>query len=443
MKRYFSFLLIATMLLGLLAACGGESATSTPASTDNTSSNTTATEAPAAATEEPAAATEEPAAATEEPAAATEEPTTGATTGGATGDITLWHAYSTGGGEDAALTALIEQAKKDNPDATINVLQVPFSDIFSKFENEVSAGGGPDLLLAPNDSLGNQARKGLLMPLDDLLAGKLDNIGETAVNGMKVDGVLYGVPESYKAVALYYNKSTVDKVPTTTDELLQAVKDGKTLVINQNIYHNYGFLQAFGGKLFDADNKCAATTGGPEMIKYLQDLKAAGATFVTDGGQGDALFREGKADMIINGPWVLADFEAALGDKLGVAPMPAGPGGPAGPLTGVDGFYVNANSQNPEGAVALALYLTNEQSQQMFTDKAGHVPTNTTVTSSDPNVAGFAEAASTGVPRPQSAELDNFWTPFGDAVTKAVEGGEDATAVITEACQTMDTANNK
>ena len=418
MKRVLSLLLITILMVGMLAACG-----------DSTAENQA---------EETAETLVE---ATE---AAVEEPATGAETavGSVTGDVTLWHAYSTGGGEDAALTTLIEKAKTDNPDATISVLQVPFDDVFNKFESEVAAGEGPDLLLAPNDSLGNLARKELLLNLDPYLEGKLGNIGTTGVEGMKVDGVLYGVPESYKAVALYYNKETVETPPATTDELMQAVQDGKKIVINQNIYHNYGFLQAFGGELFDDGGKCAALEGGTAMIQYLQDLKAAGAVFVTDGEQGNALFREGNADMIINGPWVLADFEAALGDKLGVAPMPAGPAGPAGPLTGVDGFYVNPNSENPEGAVALALYLTNTESQTLYTEEAGHVPTDTTVAISNQNVQGFAEASSTGVPRPQVPQLDNFWTPFGDAVTKGIEGGEDAQAVIEEACATMDAANN-
>ncbi|HEY1014095.1 MAG TPA: extracellular solute-binding protein, partial [Herpetosiphonaceae bacterium] len=309
--------------------------------------------------------------------------------------------------------------------------------------SEVSAGGGPDMFLAPNDSLGDQVRKNLLLPLDDKLAGKLTNISPTAVEGMKVDGKLYAVPESFKAVALYYNTEKVTAPPATTDDLLTAVKGGQTLVINQGIYHNFGFIQSFGGKLFDANNKCAAATGGPEALQYLLDLKGAGATFVTDGGQQDTLFKEGTAFMTVNGPWALGDYRKALGDKLGVAPMPAGPGGKSGPLTGVDGFYVNVNSANPDGAVALALFLTSTDSQTLYTEKAGHVPADITVKIADKNVQGFADASSTGVPRPQSKELSNFWAPFGDALTKSMEGAASPKDAIAEACGLMDTANGK
>lgn len=437
MKRILSFLLVSIMMVGLLAACGGE--------TTPTTAPTTAAE-PTAAPTTAAEATVEPTAAATTEATAAPEATTAPATGGdmmtATGDITLWHAYSTGGAEDATLTELIEKAKAAFPDANITVLQVPFDQVFSKFENDVAAAGGPDLLLAPNDSLGDLARKNLLADLDAYKAN-LTNIAPAGVAGMSVDGKLYGIPESFKAVALYYNKSTVATPPATTDELLQMVKDGKKLVLNQSAYHNFGFFQAFGASLFTADKSCGLVDGGGDALKYLQDLKAAGATFSTDGAQADALFREGQADMIINGPWVLADYQAALSDKLGVAAMPAGPKGPAGPLTGVDGFYVNINSQNVEGAVALAMYLTNTESQKIYTEKAGHVPADVNVVPTDALVLGFSQAAATGYARPQDQELNNFWTPVGDAVTKALDGGEDATKAITDACAAMDTANGK
>lgn len=432
MKRMFSFLILSIMLLGMLAACGTTATTPAPA--------TGATTAPAAgaATTAPAGATTAPAGATPAMPVATPAMPAG------NAEVTLWHAYGTGSSEEEALTELIANAQKAMPQAKITVLQIPFDSIYSKFENEVSAGGGPDMFLAPNDSLGSQVRKNLLLPLDDKLSGKLTNISPTAIEGMKVDGKLYAVPESLKAVALYYNTATVSTPPATTDELLAAVKGGKKLVLNQSIYHNFGFLQSFGGKLFDANNKCAAASGGAEALQFLKDLKAAGATFSTDGGQADSLFKEGKADMIINGPWALGDYRKALGaEKLGVAAVPAGPKGKGGPLTGVDGFYVNINSKNPDAAVALALFLTSPESQSVYTEKAGHVPANTTVKITDKNVQGFADASATGVPRPQTKELDSFWEPFGNAVTKVMEGVSEPAAAITEACTAMDAANAK
>src|SRR4030067_553755 len=135
---------------------------------------------------------------------------------GPSGEVTLWHAYQTGSAEESTLAELIANAQAAFPDLTINVLQIPFSEIFDKYQTEVAAGGGPDMFVAPNDDLGNWARGGLVLELDTYRAGKLDKTSTVGVEGMTVDGKLYGVPESAKAVALYYNTSLVDTPPTTT-----------------------------------------------------------------------------------------------------------------------------------------------------------------------------------------------------------------------------------
>jgi arabinogalactan oligomer / maltooligosaccharide transport system substrate-binding protein len=366
-----------------------------------------------------------------------------AAAGDGTIEVTLWHSYQTGSAEETTINDLVAKAMEENPTWKINVLQIPFDQIFNKYQTEVSAGAGPDMFVAPNDDLGNWARGGLVAPLDDLLAGKLGNVSQVAIDGMKVDGVLYGVPESAKAVALYYNKDLVPNPPTTTDELMQMVEDGTQLNLFLGAYHMFGFTGAFGGKLLDADNKCIADQGGwEEAMQYILDLKAAGAVVESDSGKAETPFREGSAAMFVNGPWALADYKADLGDSLGVIMLPEGTA-KASPLNGIDGFYINPNSKNINGTVAVALYLTNKESSQYYTDNAGHVPVRSDVTSADPLVAAFAEASASGYPRPQSAEFANFWTPFGDAWTKVVEGASTPAEAVNEACSAMNTANDK
>lgn len=125
----------------------------------------------------------------------------GGTGSTATGEVTFWHAYGTGSAEETALTAILEKAKTDLPNVTINVLQVPFDQIYTKYRTEVASGGGPDMFIAPNDSLGDDARAGLLADITELASGKLGDYTKLSVDGMSVDGKLYGVPESLKAVA--------------------------------------------------------------------------------------------------------------------------------------------------------------------------------------------------------------------------------------------------
>jgi len=375
---------------------------------------------------------------TAEPVATEAAPT------GPTGEVTLWHAYQTGSAEETTLATLIANAKSEYPGMTINVLQIPFSEIFNKYQTEVASGGGPDMFVAPNDDLGNWTRGGIVTDVSADLAGKLGAVSQVGQDGMKVDSMMYGVPESAKAVALYYNKDLVQTVPTTTDELLQMVKDGKILINVLGAYHLFGWSGAFGGQLLDETNKCIADQGGwTEFMQYLVDLKAAGAVFEPDYGKAETPFRQGQAAFFVNGPWALADYKKDLGDKLGVAPMPAGPSGPATPLNGIDGFYLNPNTKNKEGALALAMFLTNQESSQIYTDSAGHVPIRNDVTAADALVAEFAKASSTGYPRPQSAEFANYWAPFGDMFTKVLEGAISPADGVAEACAAMNAASGK
>ncbi len=366
---------------------------------------------------------------------------------GPKGEITLWHSYHTGGNEEKAITQALEAMKKDYPDLTVNVLQIPFEQVFNKWETEVAAGGGPDMYTVPNDNLGNQVRAGLVAPLDDLLAGKLDGFSQAGIDGMMVDGQIYGVPGIIKAVALYYNKSTVPEPPKTTDELLEMVEGGKKIAINQNNYHNFGFLTgAFGGTLMDDTGKCVADQGGfAEALQFMADLKAAGANFETDGGKADTLFRQGQVDMIINGPWVLGDYKNDVGDNLGVTPMPAGPGGAATPLSGIDGWHVNPNVSDEQKALAVevGLYLFGPQGAGFWANVAGDPMVAKGVTVDDPLVQAFADAGAAGFPRPQSVEFGNWWGPFGDAVTKVMEDVSEPEAAVTEACAAMNQASGK
>jgi len=363
------------------------------------------------------------------------------------GEVTLWHSYGSGGGETGALTTVLETVRAANPELTIDVVEQPFDQIFIKWRTEVAAGGGADMFIAPNDDLGKDAREESIRNIDEFLAGNaaLDGYLPVATDGSKVDGVFYMVPESLKAVAMWYDKSKVTTPPTTSDELLAAVKDGSVKIgINQGVYHQFGWTGAFGGQLMDDSGKCTADAGGfAEAFAYLKELKDAGAVFNVDGNALKTQFQTGEINAIIDGPWQTADFRTALADNLAVAPIPAGPSGPANPFTGTDGWYINPNLEPDRAklAVDVALALSAPAAEQIFVDEAGHVPANPLVSITDPITQGFADAAEAGLPRPQNAEFGNWWGPFGDALNKVIDTGADPATAVKDACALMNEAS--
>jgi arabinogalactan oligomer/maltooligosaccharide transport system substrate-binding protein len=362
------------------------------------------------------------------------------------GEVTLWHTYSSGAGTELqALNQVLETVRAANPGLTVEVLEVPFGDVFNKYQLEVASGGGPDLMIVPNDSLGQLTRDELLQPLDELVpAEALADLAPLSVEGSRVDGALMQVPESLKAVAMYYDATKVTEPPTTTDELLAAVQGGLKLGLVQGIYHNFGWAGAFGGQLMDDTGKCTADAGGfAEALQFLADLKAAGATIDPDYTDIADGFKAGTFDAIVDGPWAAGGYVDALEARdaeLGVAAMPAGPSGPSLPFTGVDGWLINPNGDT-ELAVKLALALTNADAQKVFADTAYHIPANTSIAIDDPISEQFVAAVANGYPRPQSAAFGNFWTPFGDALNKVLDTGADPATAVADACAAMNTAN--
>lgn len=330
-------------------------------------------------------------------------------------EVTFWHAYGTGSQEEVALTNVLKQAAIDMPQYKITVLQVPFNDIFNKYRTDVAAGGGPDMFVAPNDSLGDDARAGLIADITDLALNKLGDYAPLSIEGMKVEDKLYGIPESLKAVVFWYDKTKIATPPATTDELQKMMEDGTPIGISFGCYHSWGFFGAFGGQIFDSNWKVIADqgTGVSDAMAYLNGLYQIALTngWPKTDSDGLAPFTEGKIYAITNGNWAMGDYQKALGDNLGVAPLPAGPKGPATPLLGVDGYYINPNSQAKEAAIEVALYLTGAKAEAEMMN-AGHVPAITTATVTNPLLQGLLAAFKNGYVRPQVSQLGLYWSNF-------------------------------
>jgi arabinogalactan oligomer/maltooligosaccharide transport system substrate-binding protein len=242
-------------------------------------------------------------------------------------------------------------------------------------------------------------------------------------------------------VVLWYNKEMIDTPPATTDELKALMEGGTPVSISYGCYHHYGFFNAFGGQIFDDSWTVVAdaNSGVSDAMAYLNDLyqisKAEG--WPKNDSEGLAPFTEGTVAAITNGNWAMGDYRKALGDNLGVAPLPAGPAGAAAPLLGVDGFYFNPNSSNLEAALEVALYLTSPAAQEIMMTDAGHAPVRTDMEVTDPLVQSTLDAFDVGATiRPQVPELGLYWSNFcgtDEVFEKGVAAEEWVTTASTNA----------
>lgn len=353
--------------------------------------------------------------------------------------LVLWHAW--GGNELQTLRRLINGFKAEFPQETVYALPVPFDQLKNKYQRAASAGGGPDLLISSTDWFSDLVQAQLVAPLDDRVPASfwerfhpftLEPLRTRPAAGSRPK--LYAVPESYEVVALYYNRRLVPAPPPDTDSWLRLAVhltsgDRFGLVFNTGFYFSAGYLFGFGGNLFDSARQPAIDSPQADAwLRFLLQLRRTREIIArNDYGKADALFKQGKAAMIINGPWALADYRKALGKDLGVASLPrvTTTGRPAAPFIGVKNFMVNANSDDAHQRLALQFveFCTRPLAQTMLMEGAGHLPANLNVPlpKADP-VAVFAAQARLGTPLPTTAAMSVVWDPMDKVIEQVLSG---------------------
>lgn len=360
--------------------------------------------------------------------------------------ISVWHGYIET--EEEVFSQAVSDFMAANPNITVETLAVPFDELQNKFQTEAAAGGGPTLVPGPQDRMASYASAGLLAEIDGT-AGFIDDLVPAAVNGGRVEGQLVGLPLNNKVVAMFYNQSMVDAPPADFDELLDMAANSG-LAITADWFHNYMWLPAFDAQLFDDDYRCVLVeTGAADAFAYFKSVcESEGVTCDSNDGDMDTLFRQGEVAFRFQGPWMAGDAIADLGaENVGVARIPAIPeAGDPHPWNQSEmiSINVNATSEEVDAAMRLIEYLTSAEIQRTFLNDANWIPSNAGVdTSTNPVVGGFLDQVPFSDPFPVVAELGATWEPMGNAVTQILEEVLPPEEALTEACDLINTANNK
>jgi arabinogalactan oligomer/maltooligosaccharide transport system substrate-binding protein len=360
----------------------------------------------------------------------------------------MWHTYKAGssgisGRSPAAFDAALNLVRDENPGLNLTVTEVDLSELFISYQLQAPS-GTPDVIFAPNDNEGSMAGAGLSLDLTSAFtADELNRYSRLALDGSTVNRQLVQVPATVRSVGIYYRADRSPTFPGTTDQLIQAIQGGLKLGLYESIYQVFGFWGAFGGKLMDDDGKCVAdSTGVAQAFDYYAALKTAGAKWYGPAAYDEMVadFHSGALDAVIDGPWA-GDAYRDANASVAVAPLPAGPGGPALPMIGVDGWTVNPHSANTALAIAFAKRMTQPDVLGILSSQAIQIPADMSVQPSDALSAQFAAAAQAGDVRPQLPQLGAFWGRFTTALTSVVENGADPQQAVADACAQMNSDN--
>ena len=164
------------------------------------------------------------------------------------------------------------------------------------------------------------------------------------------------------------------------------LEKGKVSFPLTNSWYIGAFYVGNGCTLFGEDGKDEeagidfAGEKGAAVTKYLVNL-VGNKNFVNDeSGVGVSGMCDGSINAMFSGSWDYTKLSEAMGDNLGIAKLPTynldGEELQMESFAGSKAIGVNPNCEYPQVAVALALFLGNEESQQLHYDARSIVPCN-------------------------------------------------------------------
>lgn len=291
-------------------------------------------------------------------------------------DAMTWSMWIAGK-EDKAAWQKVADTVKSEDGITLTIQGAPFENYFTKLSAQLS--GGSAQCVVSMQSLRTANYTSSLLPLDDLAKKDgldLSAFDQTALDGMKVDGKLYGLPYDTGPIMLFYNKDVFKKAGVAEPQPGWTVDDfektgaalkakGVTMfgstVTDLNLESMiYGYN---GGRVITSSGKIDATdTKFADGLDWLASLvkKGYASQASSDSSQSSNDFAAGKVAMYTDGPWSLISQKATVKFDLGVTTIPSGTSGPSTFAAG-SGFGVSKQCKYPDQAFKAVQTMTSEK----------------------------------------------------------------------------------
>ncbi|MBI3006322.1 MAG: extracellular solute-binding protein [Ignavibacteriales bacterium] len=317
--------------------------------------------------------------------------------GARTGDINrvvIWHQMRPD--ERSILQRQIKAYMALNPGVEIVELYKETEDVRNAFVTAALTRRGPDLVYGPSDAVGIYVATKTIQPLESHFPGEFFSQFDSS-GILSYQGHVYQIADKIgNHLALVYNKKYVQRPPQTDVELIEVSKriqrqygyvGGRPKVygLTWNYTEPFFFIPFFtgcGGWVFQEDGVTPSLDDSAMIaaLKYVRSLRDEHKIVPNESDYeiADALFKDGKAAMIINGDWSWAGYKE-LGIDIGVTPIPkivSTSLWPA-PMTSPKGFSLNANV-GPEKlprVLSILTFLLSEENQLETTKELKTAPT--------------------------------------------------------------------
>lgn len=359
--------------------------------------------------------------------------------------LQIWHQMIYG--HRQVLAEALENFEKENPDITVQATYRETEELRSSYQAAAMGGSGPELVYGPSDQIGPFATMGIIRPLDEVYpADYWARYNPLAVPLFQGQHYMLGAQVG-NHLMLIYNKKLLLSPPKTSEELIEIGQkftrdlngDGK--IDQYGLVFNYTepffiapFISAFGPPfMVDGTQPNLDTEGVRGTFQYILDLRDKYKIIPKecDYETANALFKQGKAAMLINGDWSWGDYKENNMD-FGIARIPliSQTGRWPSPLVGTAGYSLNSNVKDPQRLAAtlkLLGYLTSEKTQLLFTERVGTLPSllalqEHEVVKNNPLLQISADIMTVGTAMPVVPEIRGVWDSLRIQYQKILAG---------------------
>ncbi len=355
--------------------------------------------------------------------------------------LTIWYTFE--GKEEDVFLSSIAQFEEFEENIRVEAISKPYGSSEQAFVTAALGDEAPDIMRFSSDQLGyvGKFRQNGFPLLEDLrpymTPVEKEAWDPNAIEGMRYEGSLLGLPASQDCLSLLYNKALFDMNDVaypnsnwTTDDLLET-----SIALTANNQHGiafpskspywwFAFQSGFGGDLFREGSSTITSNGSAESLNFTLSFELEHEIFPAGTGveQMENLFMESKAAMVIDGPWNWAEYQAArLQVGQVILPYNSDSSDRMSPMVNFKGYSISKQSENKEAAFKLISWLSSATVQKEFAIQTYTMPTLIEVYNDDQIknnsvISGFIEQLQVGFPAPIDDEMGLVYNYLPDAI---------------------------
>lgn len=370
--------------------------------------------------------------------------------------LSIWRGVGTDG-EEELHSMQIDDFNRQSEHIKVKAEIFPYGEFTNTVKAAASTNSLPDMMFMDGTVVANMAFLDAIVPVDEYIDENIKaNFTDSAF--VKYNGSVYGLNEQEGALALWANRSHLEKAkvriptyeePWSKDEFLNVLADLKALdgveypldlKVNWGpgyvVYAWQPIIRSFGGNWWDEEtHKVTGALDSEKTVKafeYIKDLVDKG--YVNNMQTEDAYLIKKQASLVLTGHWDYASFKPELGDDLMLVPIPDFG---EGSYTAVGGISFTVSSEaKKRGVVEQAMEFINfalgDKYQKKVNDASGALPANLSILNTlDTFKEGgelylYTQQLEGGrfVVRPESASFPTFQEQVGKAAFDILVGSD-------------------